>query len=736
MATSTVTKPTTPGRRVRSGKGPRPRPLAPASSSPTRGALPWLLLSLFLTLLPLVGQVPTWTLALFGGCTAWRYWLERSDRSLPPLLLRLLLFVPVALLILRTYGTHPSATGMLAFLIALLSLKVLELRTLRDFTIVAVLGYFMVLSALFYEQSFGLCLYLAGVVLLNSAALIRCHGGVRSTWPTVRLALSMGLQALPLVVLLFVIFPRVQGTFLRGLGTGNKGQTGMSDHLQPGSFSSLAQSNDLAFRALIVSKKPVTQGQLYWRGLVLEVCEQSLSWVATPQPAGLNNPAPTVAPDDLIEQKITLLSTGDRWLFALDRPTGMKPVGDLRADYLRTQTLHSHTPIDGTVNYTAFSSLNLPVPKALSPYQRNLDLTLPSDQNPRALELARSWRRNAHSEGEIVQAAERFFKTGHFAYTLTPGLLPREAPLDFFLFTSRRGFCEHYAAAYSTLMRAAGIPARIVLGYQGGEYNQFGKRYVVLQSDAHAWSEVWLEGRGWVREDPTGFVAPDRVSYGMENYAALDGAFTDAMRLERLNALNAGPWRWLTHNGAQLWDAADEQWNQLILGYDQNAQFTVMEKLGVGNMSAVAQVALATAAAFFLLGLVAVAVQMFGRSAPKADDPVRRLYERFLRETRPAGGTAAGGGGRSAGLCAARRGGGAHRAGGHHADHGTLRSFPVRQGRREEFSGNAARGGAALPGSARGRAARPLNPARRKSLDEGDFRSRSSRHAKPHSTSP
>ena len=610
-------------------------PLRPVRiASPFRAALPWLLASLLLTLLPLIGQVPLWTLLLFGGCTVWRYWLEKRDEPLPSLILRLVLFMPVVFLIVRTYGTHPNATGLLAVLIALLSLKVLEMRSMRDFTIAALLGYFMVLSALFYEQSFGLCLYLAAVVMLNSAALIRCHGGLQKTWPTVRLALSMGLQALPLVVLLFVIFPRVQGTFLRGLGTGDKGQTGMSDHLQPGSFSSLAQSSELAFHARLESKKPVAQGQLYWRGLVLEICDQSMSWRASPPSAGYSPPETPPPADDLITQTVTLLGTGDRWLFALDRPAGMKPSGNVRADYLRTQTLHSHRTLDRGehVNYTAYSSLNLPSPKTLNIYQQKSELRLPNDQNPRALELARSWRRNAHSDDDVLRQAAHFFQTSHFTYTLSPGLLPRGAPLDYFLFTSRQGFCEHYAAAYSTLMRAAGIPARIVLGYQGGEFNQFGRHYIVRQSDAHAWSEVWLDGRGWVRQDPTGFVAPDRVSFGAEDYLALDGALSDEMRLERLSALNSGAWRWLVRNGAQIWDDADEQWNLLILGYDQDTQITLLERLGLGSASALVETALVVAVAFVLLGSVAGAVQILERTGPRQDDPARKLYERFCRK--------------------------------------------------------------------------------------------------------
>ena len=614
---------------MRARRRSRLRPVVLASATPFRAALPWLLASLVLTLLPLIGQVPFWTLALFGGCTAWRYRLEQRDKPLPTLPARLLVFVPVAYLIWRTYGAKPNATGMLAFLIALLSLKVLELRSMRDFTIAALLGYFMILSALFYDQSFGLCLYLAAIVLLNSAALIRCHGGPQKAWQTLRLACGMGLQALPLVVLLFVVFPRVQGTFLHSLGRGDTGQTGMSDHLQPGSFSALAQSDALAFRAIVNDKKPINQGQLYWRGLVLEICDRSMSWRASNSP-GYGSAEPTPGADT-ITQTITLLGTGEHWLFALDRPTGIKPPSSLHADLLGTQTLRSRAPVEGKVTYTAYSTRNAQTTKQLTDYQRRLYTQLPHDENPRALSLARSWRRNAGTnDGEVLRAASRFFQANHFVYTLNPGLLPDTGPLDYFLFTSRHGFCEHYAAAYSTLMRAAGIPARIVLGYQGGELNRFSPHYTVRQSDAHAWSEVWLQGQGWVREDPTGFVAPDRVSYGAENYASLDGALTDELRLERLNG--SGPWRWLVHNGSQLWDDADEQWNLLVLGYDQDAQITALENLGLANLSGLGQTALIVAAVFAILGIGAAVIQLFDRQAPGKHDTVRRLYERFCRK--------------------------------------------------------------------------------------------------------
>ena len=607
-------------------------PVAPSAKTAFSAALPWLLSSLLLTLLPLTGQVPTWTLLLFGGCTVWRFVLEKRGKPLPSLPVRVLLFLPVAYLILRTYGSRPSASGMLAFLIALLSLKVLELRTTRDFTVAALLGYFMVLSALFYNQSLVICGYLTLIVLLNSAALVRCHGGLRGTWPTLRLSLGMGLQALPLVVLLFVVFPRVQGTFFKHFGGGTTGQTGMSERLQPGSFSALAQSSDTAFHARIKSGQPITQGQLYWRGLVLDLCDQAMSWRASPQTLG-NPITERPAHPGGIEQTIDLVHTGERWLFALDRPTGMVPSANLRAEYVRTQTLRSRDPIDQNVIYTVFSTEKFTDPPTMEDIRRKFYTHLPSDENPRAMALAASWRRNARTDDDVIRAASQFFMANRFIYTLAPGLLPHKGALDYFLFTSHQGFCEHYAAAFSTLMRAAGIPARIVVGYQGGEFNKWGLHYTVRQSDAHAWSEVWLNGRGWVREDPTGFVAPDRVSYGAENYASLAGVLTDEMRLDRLNALNApGPWRWLLHNTSQLWDDVDEQWNLLVLGYDQDAQLTVMEKLGLSSLDWLGGTALTLAIAFIILAAGAGVIQLLNRRSRSGRDPLLRLYERFCRK--------------------------------------------------------------------------------------------------------
>ena len=610
---------------------PGPRPVTTPTSLAFSQALPWLLGSLTMIMGTLIGQVPSWTLLVFAGCAYWRLRTEHRHGSLPSMPVRTLVFLPIAFLLVRTYGTRPTAAGMLAFLIALISLKILELRSSRDFTVVALLTYFMVLSAFFFNQSLALSLYLVVAIAANSVALIRCHsGGRREVWPAVGLALGLAAQSLPLVVLLFVVFPRVHGDFLRRFNGGGQGETGMSDHLTPGSFSTLAQSNDLAFRARIGVGQTVPAGQLYWRGLVLPVCERAMSWRAADP--GRPLPASDKPPTGSIEQQITLIPQGEPWLFALDRPVEVKGSANVRAQLFQNNVLRSPTPLLNKAIYTVYSESTSAVAQPLDDIERRRYLRLPTDLSPRVLALAQGWKQQSHSEVEIVQAANHFFETGNFSYTLTPGRLPTHDAIDYFLFTSRQGFCEHYAAAFSTLMRAAGVPSRVVVGYQGGEYNRWGGHYIIRQSDSHAWSEVFIAGHGWQREDPTAMVAPERVSYGAESYSAFlgEGALSDEMRLDRLNALNApGSLHWLFHNGLQVWDTIDEQWNTMVLGYDQDTQLTVMEKLGVSRLDWLGGTALTLAVAFFLLGLGVMVMRPIGwnRSAPV--DPARRLYERF-----------------------------------------------------------------------------------------------------------
>jgi hypothetical protein len=543
------------------------------------------------------------------------------------------------------YGKHPTATAMLTFLVPLLSLKVLELRSPRDFTVVALLGYFMSLSAFFYNQSLLMSLYLGVALVLNTIALVRAHGGngPANLAPSIRLATLMTLQALPVVVLLFIIFPRVQASFLQRLGGDPKGLTGMSSHLQPGSFSSLAQSTETAFHAKILTRGPtLMSSQLYWRGLVMDFCEHGLSWRASELALAPAEKGSVRSGARQIEQQITLVPQQERWMFALDHPVSVQSAPGSRAFVTSTSTLRSVSPlVSSSTIYTAGSELGAPGTSALTDDDRIRYTKLPADIGPRVLALAKSWKAQAKQDDDVVRLALQFFREGHFSYTLTPGVLPQRTALETFLFRTRAGFCEHYAAAFSTLMRAADVPARVVVGYQGGEYNTWGGHYVVRQSDAHAWAEVWLAGHGWTREDPTGVVAPDRVSFGADDYSTLisDGPLTEESRLDRLRRIRApSTLRWLAHNTLMAWDGLDQQWNVLVLGYDQEQQWVFLQKLGVGNLSWVGGTMLTLAVAFGMLAFGAFSWRLWERRGTRARvDREHLTYQRFCQRLAVAG---------------------------------------------------------------------------------------------------
>ena len=601
-----------------------------------RGTLPWLLGSLAATMVTLVGQVPTWTLLTFALCTAWRLLTDRWQRALPSLAIRLAVFLPMALGIVFTYNAHVDAGSMLAFLVALMSLKILELRSPRDVTVVSLLGFFMSLSAFFFNQSFALFAFLAVALLVNVVALVRCHGlgAAQSAWPPVRLALGLTVQAVPLMVLMFIIFPRVQGTFLLRLSNPNAGLMGMSDHLQPGTFGSLVQSDEIAFRAKISGGgAALSQNELYWRGLVLEIGDSAMSWRGTePIPLPTRQTLPGTAADR-VEQIITVMPHGERWLFALDRPVDVKGSANFHAQACTTDVLRSQSPVFNKTIYTATSDLAAEPAQPLSPERRRFYTKVPAGVGERSLALARRLRGAAPRDEDMVSAVLTYFSKESFSYSLTPGPLPPENALDYFLFRSKKGFCEHYAAAFTSLLRAAGVPSRLVVGYQGGEFNTWGKYYTVRQSDAHAWAEVWLEGRGWVREDPTAAIAPDRVSYGAQGYAALtDDTDLNGSRLDRLRRLNApGPLRWLGHNVLLAWDNLDQQWNQLVLGYDTEQQLNVLQHLNLGDLDLVGGTVLTLASVFSLLAIGMAGARLVSRGRVARADPARELYSQFCR---------------------------------------------------------------------------------------------------------
>ena len=489
-----------------------------------------------------------------------------------------------------------------------MAMKLLELKSQRDAVVVVVLGYFLLLTHYFYSQSIPTGLWLLFALWLVTATLIRLHGGPASTTRvSLRYAASLCLQAIPFMLVLYLLFPRISGPLWGLPSDAHAGMTGLSDTMSPGSISRLAQSADIAFRARFSTTPPAKQ-KLYWRGPVMEQFDGT-TWRlhdnrgTSPQLETLSAPFRYV---------MTLEPHNQRWILALDAPVQL-PEGLNASNVLAvTQRL----PVTERRRYELAASLDYRFNVDEDPRALSRNLALPPGLNPQARALAERWRSSDHRPSAIIGQAQALF-AAEFTYTLQPPLLGQNG-IDEFLFKTRRGFCEHYAGAFVFLMRAAGIPARVVSGYQGGEFNPLDGYLVIRQSDAHAWAEVWLEGQGWVRVDPTASVSPTRIETGI----------ADALPFgEPLPALVQWRADWL-RTLRYRWEAVNNAWNQHILGYDPQRQRELLSRLGLPETDW-RSLATVLGIACSLLVAAMTAWTLYQRPAI---DPARRLWLTALRQ--------------------------------------------------------------------------------------------------------
>jgi transglutaminase-like putative cysteine protease len=579
----------------------------PAREALDRHATPWLFATALATTAPHALHQPAWLSALAAVLLLWasRQWWK--DERLPSRWLLVALVGAGCAGILLEFRTLFGRDAGVAMLVMFMAMKLLELRSRRDAMVVVTLGYFLLLTHYFYSQSIPTGLWLLACLWLITATLVRLHGGPTATpRAALRHAGLLCLQALPFMLVLYVLFPRISGP-LWGLPTdAHAGKTGLSDTMSPGSISQLVQSGDIAFRVRFDGPLPPKQ-KLYWRGPVMEQFDGT-TWrpYTGRQPAEqLEFLSPPIA------YETTLEPHNQRWLLALDAPTGLAPEMALNG----TLTVALRNPLTERQRFRLAASLDYRFNATEDPAAIRRNLLLPPGSNPQSRALAEQWRSAGIGPDAIVGKALALF-AADFTYTLRPPLLGRDG-IDDFLFRSKRGFCEHYAAAFVVLMRAAGIPARVVGGYQGGEFNPLDGYLVVRQSDAHAWAEVWLAGRGWVRVDPTAAVSPSRIETGIADALPFEDA------LPALIQLRADWARTLRYR----WEAINNAWNQHILGYDPQRQRDLLARLGLPdadwrNLATL----LGAICSLLVAGLMAWAIYQRPRR-----DPVLRLWHQALR---------------------------------------------------------------------------------------------------------
>lgn len=570
--------------------------------------LVWLLLSLALATAPHLGRLPLWVGPICLVMGLWRLGIMRSNGTLPRKWLLILIAFAAIAGIFAHYHTLLGRDAGVALLVAMIALKLMEMKTLRDTMVVIFLSYFLVITHFFYSQSIPTALYLLLVVLLTTATMIG-YSYPQERFPSrprLRLAGTMLLQAIPLMLVLFVFFPRVGP--LWGLPKdAYSGTTGLSDSMSPGAISQLIRSDAVAFRVRF-DDTPPDNSQRYWRGPVLWDYD-GRTWSTQRKPP--SGKAQFLPLGQSFSYTITLEPHNQRWLFALDLPAEFPPGSSASADFqiLALRPLHQRI----RYSLTSYPAYRLGDNLSDEAWERALHLP---DGNPRTMQLAAQWRTSLDSPRTIALQALKMFREEKFFYTLNPPLLGEQA-VDDFLFGSRRGFCEHYASSFVFLMRAAGIPARVVTGYQGGDPNPMSDYMIVRQSDAHAWAEIWLDGEGWVRIDPTAAVSPSRIESGIAS------ALPAAELPPALVQLDA---EWLMRMRLS-WDLFNNNWNQWVLGYDQERQKRFLSGFhhGLGswqNMS----IAMIGSITMLLSG---IAIWMFWRTSRQGIDPVLAIYLRF-----------------------------------------------------------------------------------------------------------
>ena len=599
-----------------------------------RWPLLWLAAALLFTLPPMFGSLATWVPCLFLLTLALKFWMEPKGYRLRFAALKLILAALALAAIFVSYGSLNGIESGVSLLVVLMSLKVLEAHTAREFQVMIMMGWVLCLCGFFLSQDFGIALCLLTAFALLLVALIQFHRGSSpgAFWPPLGTTCKLLAQAAPLVILLFLLFPRINTSFRFEFRAIRSASSGFSDRLSPGSIAALANSWDIAFRAEFPGSKTRPPGPMYWRGVVMWHCE-GWEWRApyTPAPVSqsskLGGPGGRALPGQspsgkAIRQRITIAPHGAHWMFALDRPFEIPPGAMLaRGNYL-----WSVQPIRKARRYEVISSPEVGV-NELTPHERQLALELPASISPAVRELAQSWVAQGSNPRATVNNALQFFRTHGFRYSLSPGEYKKN-DLDQFLFHRRTGFCEHYAASFATLMRLAGVPARVVVGYLGGEYNDLGRFFLVRQADTHAWCEVWLPDSGWTRVDPTGVVAPGRASLDLNSF--LERRIASGQMESRRNAFVTQLARSAIFTNIRLgWETLNYEWDTRLLGFDADVQEVLLESIGTASRGPLFLITEILVVVSALLVIYFGWMQLRTRSRV---DRLKALYERFCRK--------------------------------------------------------------------------------------------------------
>ena len=565
--------------------------------------LPWLLAVASVTSAPHALYQPIWLSVVAALILIAVLWQWRRGYKVTQTWIKASLTIGGLLGILLYYRSILNYEAGIALLVLTLTLKLLELKSRRDAVIVVTIAYFLLLTHFFYSQSIPAAGWLILGLLVVTAALIRLYDDPER--PGIALMSLSGrllLQAMPIMVLLYLFVPRVNGPLWGTPQSGLISRTGLADSITLGTIAELVLSDEIAFRVQFHSPPPPPR-QRYWRGPVLSFYDGA-TWR---QGYGANTAPRLERRGTPVTYTTTLEPHNQNWLLALEM-TPRPPVSDDRMRIVSNSAgaLTTFLPITSRKRFTFTSYPDYRLDAEADATLIRANLQLPRTLNPRTQALAAEWRAETQNPQQLAARAVAYFRRNGFTYTLEPQALGQHA-VDDFLFETKSGFCEHYASSFVWLMRAAGVPARIVAGYFGGEFNA--DYLVIRQSDAHAWAEIWVEGEGWLRVDPTAAIPQEMTDASVRNMASARAAENWLIRLRN------------------HWEAIGNAWNQWVLGYSPTQQIDLLSALGFSKPTWRTLGFVLTGSVALVLLLLAVWIFRPRRET----DPARRVWRKARR---------------------------------------------------------------------------------------------------------
>lgn len=589
-----------------------------------------LLVSFVVILLIHIWHLPVWVSIACFVFGLWYLGIVQQKLPSPSLIALAPITIMMAVGIMFNFDGQLNKYSGLALLIVMVALKLLETKTKRDFIIEVIAMYLLVGYLFLFSQSLIIFLLSVLGVLILTSTLLQLHIHRTIGWlALIKQSAKMMLLATPFMLVLFVLFPRASTPLWNGIQSSQTklGLPGLSERIELNQMSLNVQDNRVAFRVQFEGATPPNQS-MYWRGPVLwtMVADQ---WLAAETHDRLAQEHVSVS-GQAYRYHVTLEPNQHEWLLMLDMPTRAPAQGQFTKDYAVRNLYNRQERI--VYEGISYPSYQLGPTNKLSPSTRRMALQIDMDANPRTIEMSSAW--SNLSKPEIVQMALSYFKENSFAYSLNPIVAKRDV-IDAFLFNTRRGFCEHYATSFVTMMRAAGVPARVVTGYQGGEKND--NYFIIRQSDAHAWAEVWLDEQGWVRIDPTATIAPERVEQGIseaiekpnQTQSTTNAVQSPSPTLPATLRIKEYP---RLHRASLAWDNIEHRWNQTVISYNQGNQQNLMQLFTKQRINPARLSALLITLLIVMLGIT---LGLMWQATTTKATPTQQAYAKFIKLLAP-----------------------------------------------------------------------------------------------------